>query len=133
MALAANEAYKVGFLARCVEADMSPDQMLSLVKQAQEKVAFLSGLLDRATDVAKGVGSAGVGYGIPLALAAPPVLGGLAGYGLERATDIDDTDIEDIKDKEVLEEYQRQTAKLLRDRQVRDYQANKKRTGRIFL
>ena len=133
MALAANEAYKVGFLARCVEADMSPDQMLSLVKQAQEKVAFLSGLLDRAADVAKGVGSAGVGYGIPLALAAPPVLGGLAGYGLERATDIDDTDIEDIKDKEVLEEYQRQTAKLLRDRQVRDYQANKKRTGRIFL
>lgn len=133
MALSPRESFKVGFLGRCAEAGMTPDQMLGVIKQAQDKLAFVSGLLGGLKDVASGVGGAVTGYGIPLALAAPPVLGGIAGYGLGRLSDIDDTDIDDIKDQEVLDEYKRQTARLLREQKVRDYQKTKKQTGRIFL
>ena len=83
--------------------------------------------------VGKGVGSAVDGYGLPLAIAAPPILGGLAGYGAAKATDIDDVDIDEVKERELADEYRRQTEKLLRQRAVRDYAKARQQTGRIFL
>jgi outer membrane lipoprotein SlyB len=103
MPLTAQEAFKVGFLARCVE----------------------DGLGRWATDV-------GIGYGVPLAAAAPWVAGGAAGYGLARATDISDTDVGEIKDRELMSEYRRQTDQLLRQRAVRDYARAVRQSGRVF-
>jgi hypothetical protein len=42
------------------------------------------------------------------ALAGPAVLGGAAGYGMSRLTDIDDTDVDEIKKREIIDEYYRQ-------------------------
>jgi len=137
MPLNAREAFKVGFLARCVEDGLSPDEMLDRVKFAAEllekRAGIISTLGGKLADVGQGIGSAALGYGLPLALAAPPILGGVAGYGLARATDIDDTDIDDVKDREVMDEYVRQTARLKRQRAARDYQKAKQQTGRIFM
>lgn len=133
MSLTPREAFKVGFLARCVEDGLSPSQIGERVKQASEKLAFLSELAGKAMDVGAGAVGGLYNYGLPMALAAPPILGGMAGYGLARATDIDDTDVADIKDQEVLDEYRRQTQRLGREREVKDYQRQKKKTGRIFL
>lgn len=130
--LSAQDAFKVGFLARCAADGVPHDQILPLVKTAQEKFAGLTDLL------AKGVGLGGkalgavAGWGVPLAVLAPPALGAAAGYGLARATDIDDTDVDEIKDNELLGEYRRQTDQLNRDSVIRRYADKRQKTGRMF-
>lgn len=127
--LSSRDAFKVGFLGRCVERGMSPSQ----IKEAADKLAGLLGdAVGAVGGAAKGVTNAALGWGIPLAAAAPPVLGGMAGFGLAKATDIDDTDIDDIKDREVIDEYRRQAERLNRQRLVRQYAQSRRRTGRIF-
>lgn len=132
MPLTAQEAFKVGFLARCVRDGQTPDQILARVKQAAallEKRAFLGGLLDAAGGAAKSV----AGYGLPLALAAPPVLGGLGGYALAKATDVDDTDVDDVKNREIVDELRRQTEALRRQKAVRDYRKDVRPAARPLM
>lgn len=132
MPLDAQQAFKVGFLTRCVQDGLNPEQMLERVKQAQdmlEKRAFLGSLLNLGGSVGKGLAS----YGIPAALAAPPILGGLGGYALAKATDVDDTDVEEIKNRELVAEYQRQAERLRHQNDARKYKSEKPATGRAFL
>ena len=134
--LTPQEAFKVGFLARCVEDGLNPAQMLAAVKQASdmlEKRAFVGTLLGKGVDVVRGVGKGIAGYGVPLALVAPPVIGGLAGYGLARATDIDDTDVDEVKDREVIEEYRRQTEGLARHKAMKEHRRPTRPLGRPLL
>lgn len=134
--LSAKDAFKTGFLARCVENGMTPEQMLASVKRANDMLEKTGGIIGdvvgHGLDIGKGVAGSIASYGIPTAIAAPPIIGGLGGFALSKATDIDDTDVAEIKDREVKNEYMRQTAKLLRMKQVRDYQRLKQRTGRVF-
>ncbi len=123
--LSARDRFKLGFLRRCVEEGLDRDQIAARVKQADglgdiygEAKGLGGHMINLGTGLAKGV----LEYGMPLAIAAPPVLGGLAGYGLARATDIDDTDVADIRDQELIEEYRRQAEQLQRQNIVRDYQ-----------
>ncbi len=110
--------------------------MLGAVKQAQDLLEKRSGIvgtgLSKLFDVGKGLGGAALGYGIPAAIAAPPVLGGLAGYGLARAGDISDQDVAAIKDQEVMDEYHRQTERLKRQKAMRAAQGSI-RPGRALL
>lgn len=133
MALSPRDAFKVGFLARCADAGMTPEAMLQTVKQAQDKLAFLSEVVGGVRDIGKGALTAGAYYGIPASLAIPPIVGGMAGYGLAKATDIDDADVADVKQQEIVNEYTRQADKLLRDRRAKDYRAKRKTSGRRFL
>lgn len=136
--LEARDAFKVGFLARCVTDGLSTPQ---IVKQAERAATLLekqaAGVLGTALGKVMDTGSSVLGglagYGIPVAAVAPWVAGGLGGYGLAKATDIDDTDVQDIKDHEVLAEYRRQAARLRRQRAVRDYYKARQQTGRVFL
>lgn len=130
--LSDKDAFKVGFLARCIADGVPPSGILPLVKQAQEKFAGLGGLIDKGIGAAGTAAGAVAGWGVPLALLAPPALGAAAGYGLARATDIDDTDVDDVKDTELLDEYRRQTEQLNRDSLIRRYAQNRKQTGRVF-
>lgn len=136
MPLSDREAFKVGFLQRCVRDGLTPDQMLDRVKAAGdmlEKRAFVGGLLSGAAGAATGASKTLAGYGIPLALAAPPIIGGLGGYALAKATDVDDTDATAIKNQELVEEYRRQADRLKRQKAVRDYTKEVKHTGRVFM
>jgi hypothetical protein len=123
------QAFQIGFLARCVEEGLSPEATRALVKSAAEhfeKVGF--GFKD-TVDAAKGIG-------YPAALlagAAPIALGGGAAYLVNKATDTDATDIEEIKQKELLDMYRRMADQLQRQRKLRDYKADRKRTGQVFL
>jgi hypothetical protein len=135
--LSAREAFKAGFLARCVDDRLSPEETekraaaaLALMDKAAGAVA---GALGKGYDLGKSLIGGAIGYGLPAALAAPPIAGGLAGYGLARATDVDDTDVAEVKDREVLDEYRRQAARLRRQTAVREYQKARKRTGRVFV
>lgn len=134
--LTPKDAFKVGFLARCVSDGLTPDQMLVSVKLASdmfEKKAFLGSLIGGGVDAAKGAAGALAHYGTLGAIAAPPILGGLGGYALAKATDIDDTDVDAIKNRELVEEYKRQAEKLKRQKDVRTYRQDVKRTGRVFM
>lgn len=112
------EAFKVGFLKRCADAGMDAKETLETVKTA--KAFVKSAVLDigvkdiagppwrAAWDVAS-TGAKTLGnWGLMGALAGPAVLGGAAGYGMSRLTDIDDTDVDEIKKREIIDEYYRQ-------------------------
>jgi hypothetical protein len=134
--LTPREAFKVGFLARCAEDGLTPDQMLSRVKLAAEmfeKRAFLGKLLDKGVDAGLGAAGGMARLGGLAAVIAPPVLGAMGGYGLAKATDVDDTDVDEIKKRELVEEYQRQAAKMHRQKLVRSYKNDVQRTGRVFI
>lgn len=131
--LSARDAFKAGFLERCAANGLTADQIQSAAKTAEDKLAGLvDSALKGAGKAVGGLASGAVGYGVPLALAAPPVLGGVAGYALAKATDIDDTDIDAIKADEVIAEYRRQAERMNRQRIVRNYQQLRRKTGRIF-
>ncbi len=136
MPLTPQEAFKVGFLAKCAEDGLTPDQMLARVKQAHdlfEKRAFIGDMLGSAAGAAGGLAKGLAGYGVPLALAAPPILGALGGYGLAKATDVDDTDVDAIKNRELVEEMRRQAEKLRRQRDIRLYKQERGGGGRPLM
>jgi len=129
----ARDAFKVGFLSRCVEDGLSLEEAHERVKVAMDKLAGLTDLPGKIVDLAKPVLSTGLAYGIPAAIAAPPILGGLAGYGASKLTDVDDTDVDEIKKQEVIDEYKRQIAKLDRDKRIRAFRDRRQQTGRVFM
>jgi hypothetical protein len=125
--LSPRDAFKVNFLARCVEAGMGPADIELAVKRASFAGAA-AGSAGRLLGGALRIGgNLATGVGLPLALAAPPVIGGLGGYALARATDVDDTDLDEVKDREVMDEYRRQLDALARQRAARDYRQQRGR------
>ena len=135
MPLTTKEAFKVAFLARCVEDRLTPDEMLERVKSASaafEKDAILGTLVDKGLGALQGTASALGHYGIPLAIAAPPVLGGMAGYGLAKMTDIDDTDVSEIQNRELVDEYRRQAEGLRNEAAARRGRSGQGPGRRVF-
>ena len=139
------EAFKLGFLTRCVEEGLSPEQTHALAKMAAEqleKQAFTEWLSRQITSPVKNVADAydsvidAASSTVPLVagtLAIPPALGGLAAYLHNRATDVDATDIGQVKQKELADTYRRMADQLNRQKQLRDYKQERKRTGRVYL
>jgi len=136
------EAFKLGFLARCVEEGLSPEQTHNLAKQAadcfskQAFIDFFRNPLKATTDTAKSTIDL-VKSTVPLAmmgLAAPPAIGGLAAYLSNKATDVDDdAAVEDVKKQELIDTYRRMSQQLNRQQQLRQYKKDRKRTGRVYL
>lgn len=120
------EAFKFGFLHRCT-CDGIP------LEKAAASVKTATGFFGSIVDAGKSIGSGVAGYAIPTALVAPPILGGLAGYGAARLTDVDDNDVKDIQDRELIDSYRREAARLQRQKTIKDYAKFRKRTGRIFM
>jgi hypothetical protein len=141
--LTAVDSFKVGFLSRCVEDRVPLTDIPSRVKLACEQLSLfeksanpllstlswlgskgadlVGNIANRGADLGEKAISNGVGWGIPVALAAPPIAGYWAGHMLSRGTDMDDTDVGDIKHDELMDEYKRQTDKLRRQHLVRQY------------
>lgn len=120
--LSDREAFKVGFISRCIEeGHTTPDQIQGQVKRAMDTVAGIEkrGYLGDIIRGIGGLGSSALAIGVPLALMAPPVLGATAGYAAARATDIDDTDVEEQKRQEIIDELKRQASKIQRLRAKR--------------
>ena len=118
------EAFKIGFMARCVEERLSSEKTAELMQKAGEN-GVLQALMSGAKDITYPLAA--------LALAAPPAIGGLAAYFNNKATDTDVTDIEEIKKKELVNSYQRMSAQLNRAKKHRDGKAGRKRKGQVFL
>ena len=120
------QAFKFGFMSHCIERGLTtPAEMLTAVKSASAELEKKSGVSDlgmMAGQVAKGLGNVGstaLSWGIPLALAAPPILGAVGGSLAAKANDTDDFDVNDAKDQEVIDTYRQQAAKLRRQGLIR--------------
>lgn len=124
----ARQAFKAAFLARCVHDNVGPDDALRRVKLQQEKVAVamdvlrgITSLAGKGVDAVSRLGSTALGWGIPLAIAAPPTAGAIAGYGIAKAQDIDDTDVDELKRQELIRELRLRADSLERHREARQH------------
>jgi len=124
------EAFRIGFLARCVEEGLSPEDTRRLTKSAaslftKEAVVTLRGLVEAAK---------GVGYPtLAAAATAPPAIGGLTAYLNNSAQDVDATDIDEIKQRELAQIYRRMSEQLRRKQQLRQTEAQRKPAGNVLL
>jgi len=123
--LTSRQAFKVGFLRKCANAGLTIEETRAVVKQALATVKS-GGLTDMATkplEVATDLGGSAMktlgNLGVAGLMLAPPVAGGALGYLASRLTDIDDTDVAAVKQKEIIDEYRRQAANLRRKRELR--------------
>jgi hypothetical protein len=132
-----HEAFKLGFLSRCVEEGMNPEQTHGLSKMAAslfEKQALIN-LPSPMGEVRNAVGTIGdIAPYLALGLALPPALGGAAAYLINKGTDVEGKEgVENIKRQELQETYERMAGQLQRQKERQDYKAKRKSTGRIFL
>jgi hypothetical protein len=139
--MTANEAFKLGFLTRCVEEGMTPEQIHTLTKQAADSVTQFTtkNIVNTAkapVDFGKSLlefGRAAAPYAAGL-LAIPPSLGALAAYLKNQATErSDDSLLEEAKQQELTDTYHRMADQLQRAQQMRKYKQQRKRTGQIYL
>jgi DNA helicase TIP49 (TBP-interacting protein) len=140
-----HEAFKLGFLSRCVEEGLSPEQINGLAKSAAEflgKQAFVREAIGQVTGTVKDTADAGksvVEFGksmwplAALAVGVPAGAGALTAYLQNAATDVDATDVEEAKQQELMDTYRRMADQLGRKKQMRDYKQQRKRTGQVFL
>ena len=139
-----HEAFKLGFLARCVEEGLSPEQTCALAKQAEwPEWATPAGFFKQVfspvktiADTGKSVVDLAKSSVLPLAtlgVGLPMGAGALAAYLQNKATDVSANDVEDVKRQELLQTYQRMTDQLNRAKQRNDYKQTRKQTGRVFL
>jgi hypothetical protein len=123
-----HEAFKLGFLSRCVEEGMSPEQTHGLSKMA-------ASLFSPMGEVNNAVSAAGsIAPYLMAGLAIPPAIGGIAAYFANQAADTEGSrGIENIKRQELQDTYERLAGQLQRQKERQDYKAKRKSTGRIFL
>jgi hypothetical protein len=133
------EAFKLGFLARCVEGGLSDEQTNALAKRAADLVGEQEKSADAPDLAGKALGGVAEATGkafwplVGLAASAPPALGGLAAYFKNQATDINEDDVESVKKQELIAQYRRMADQLRRQKQLRDYKQERQRTGQVFL
>ena len=134
--LTPKEAFVVGFMRRCIDDGLSVDQMGERVKQAEDLLAgAIKSAQDKQANVLGSLVNAAGGVAstaLPLALAAPPLLGGLAGYTAARMGDIDDTDVDDVRLQELKDTYKLEAEKLRRQKAFRDLQKSRQRSVRGY-
>tara|TARA_R110000751_G_scaffold62759_4_gene129716 strand:- start:416 stop:781 length:366 start_codon:yes stop_codon:yes gene_type:complete len=117
------EAFKIGFMARCVEEGLSHEKTAELMEKAADST--LSGIIDAAKSA--------IYPAVGLALAAPPTLGGLTAYFKNKTLDSDTDEVEEIKQKEMADSYRRMADQLRRSKALRGRKKSKKRSGQVFL
>lgn len=121
------QRFKAAFMGRCIECGYTtPEQMVDRVKAAKEKLRRLDAV-EKQAGIGKTLAETGgkafntaLSWSIPLALAAPPIAGYAVGNLAGKAQDLDDTDIDEIKKRELIDELRRQTAYLKKRRQRTD-------------
>jgi len=152
--LSERDAFKVGFLSRCVEEGIAPEDIGAYVEKAaaaldgvaapmelaRKQAGLLSdvmkvpgALVDTVSRVAAPIISTIGNWGIPAAIVGPPAAGAAVGHLMSRMGDVSDEDVEAIRVKELINEYRLQSEKAERDTRVRKYRKKRNRTGRIFL
>ncbi len=132
------EAFKIGFLSRCVEEGLSSENTHKLAKMAAtlfEKEALINVSPTGEARNAVGILRDAAPY-LLAGLAIPPALGGAAAYLANTAMETGgnaEQGVATVKREELQTTYERLTAQLQRQKELRDYKSKRKSTGRVFL
>jgi len=103
--------FKVHVLAKCAEAGLTVEETTQFLERLLEKPAFfgekaLGGAVNFAKDTVLPAAESALWKGVvPLLTLGPPAIGAAAGYGLARAQDYDHSDMEDARERELLDLY----------------------------
>ena len=117
--LSTRQLFKAAFIAHHIEnGSTDPKQVLQAADNANLKLA---GVLSDLAATGKGLASSAAGFGVPLALAAPPIAGAALGGMFGKMTDIDDVDVDRAKNDELIAELRRQTSRLNHRRTAEQY------------
>ncbi len=125
-------AFRIAFFRQCAERGMTIKQAKDLLTKIKEDKSTLlkfasqvkkaepdpismlgsiaGGVGNAANAAVGGIGAAANAVGVPAIVAAgvaPPAIGYLGGKLMGKATDYDDTDVEEIKLRELIDEYRR--------------------------
>lgn len=132
--LSDRQAFKAAFLHRCVDAGLTLPEIYQTIKQANALLdaggSAAKSVIGKTMDLGGQALSALASKGLPLALAAPPVIGGLAGFTASRLTDVDDTDVSEMKRRELIAEYRRSLDRMIRSQRSRELRNKHTRSGR---
>jgi hypothetical protein len=117
------QRFKLGFITRCIEEGFTtPAEICQRAKTAADRIGAVAQQMEKGGEWGTPLWEAFKGLGTLAATGAvvgPPILGGAAGYGLARASDIDEEDIEEAREREIIEELKRQSAKIRRQQRQR--------------
>lgn len=116
--LTPRQAFKVGFLRQCANQGLTSEETHARVKQAVALVKSgdwsdvftrpVNTAWDVAGSTAKGLGN----IGLSAMLLGPPALGAAAGAAYTKMTDADQSDVDEVKKRELIAEYRRQVEKI---------------------
>ncbi len=143
------DAFKFGFMARCVELGLDGEDTSQLAKQAEDLLVKegAAGLGSAALSILSGLGSA-AGSGIQtvgrvisdnalpalaITAATPPTVGALAAYLKNRATDTDTVETGEVKQQELADTYRRAADRLRRANQAREAKRDQGNQRQIYL
>lgn len=117
----ARQTFKAEFIARCIAGGVTdPAAMAKVARDAAAGLRKASAdPLAVSADAAKGVAGKVFNWGGALALAAPPILGAVAGHSLGRVVGDEDYDVEEARKQEVIDTYAREADRLRRQALVR--------------
>jgi hypothetical protein len=107
------EAFRYGFLLRCAEENLSPEEIAARVKTASTKQA------ENPLTAAVNAGKSLLSWGVGGPLVGGAVIGGGLGYGLAHATN-DVPDPADIKMQELMAAHRLYAEQLRQRRQMRE-------------
>lgn len=132
-----DEAFKLGFLSRCLEEGLSPAETNQLAKLSSdyfEKQASAASSVGSVLGSALSGASNLAGPALALGLAAPPALGGISAYFYNKALDTDSNDaVDEIKKQELVETYRRMADQLRRAKSLRERKLGAKKRNQVFL
>ena len=126
------EAFKIGFLARCVEENYGPEKIAALSGMMTEKVGF-TGVLGELTDTATDTAKATAILGGTALLSAPWLAGGGLAYAANKASDPTHADIDEIKNQELIDEYTQAAQQLKQQQDLRKYKQQRTKSRGIYL
>lgn len=118
--------FKAGFLARCSEQGLSMQQVESRVDEALLQIKRAS-LWEGAKTMGGAAGTAwaattpaakNLWWALSRSLLPVGATGAAAGYGLAKMTDVDETDVDEAKKRELIDEYRRQASRLVHRRKT---------------
>lgn len=157
------EAFKLGFLSRCVEENLPADRIELLAKQASsafdkeavgpaaaagygplmfetlknlpESINYFAKYPSTWLNFSRDVVGAfkDVSPALLFGAAAPPLVGGLAAGLNNVATDIGEDDVEEAKQQELVDTYTRLTDQLKRQQLAREFKSQRKKDDKIYM
>jgi hypothetical protein len=115
MALTDRQQFKLAMIQHFLDKGLTDPEKMTKAAEVMVKQADGDSTFGSLVNAGKGLTQTALRFGIPLALATPPLAGAAAGYGLGRLSNNSTLDPQTINREQLIEEYKRQAERLARN------------------